>query len=236
MVEINQKRYINPHSDGRFYTEKDMARTFCNDCRGCHACCSNMGDSIRLDPYDIWQLAIEGRLTFSEMMEEGKIAFTVENGMLLPYLAMRDRLHLTPEGGEKQEQVCSFLDEKGRCSVHSFRPGICRLFPMGRDFTSGELSYILLDKLCPAPKSKIKVEKWLDIANPEAYRKFVIAWHDFRRKMQEMLCLASQEEQKQLNMYLINMFYACDYLTQTEASFYQTVEEKMTKVYRAFGI
>lgn len=34
----------------------DMARLGCGECSGCSACCEGMGQSILLDPYDIFQL------------------------------------------------------------------------------------------------------------------------------------------------------------------------------------
>ena len=30
----------------------------------------------------------------------------------------------------EDSESCTFLDENGRCSIHPFRPGICRLFPL----------------------------------------------------------------------------------------------------------
>lgn len=51
-------RYIDfdKETDGKRYSGKDMARLGCNDCNGCHKCCTGMGTSIVLDPYDIYML------------------------------------------------------------------------------------------------------------------------------------------------------------------------------------
>ena len=38
------------------YTSNDMVKVGCSDCAGCSACCHGMGETIVLDPYDIWQL------------------------------------------------------------------------------------------------------------------------------------------------------------------------------------
>lgn len=38
------------------YKPNDLVRVDCHDCRGCSSCCRDMGDSIKLDPYDAWQL------------------------------------------------------------------------------------------------------------------------------------------------------------------------------------
>ncbi len=218
-----EERYINPDSDGKFYGLQEMARTNCGDCKGCHACCMGMGDSIRLDPYDLLQLREGLGAGFEQLLAEGRIAMTAEDGLLVPYLCMMK------EGG-----ACGFLNEEGRCSIHSFRPGICRLFPMGRDYSQGTISYICLTKLCPAPKSKIKVERWIGIEDSLRYQSFVLAWHDLKRNLQRELVHAGAEEAKQLNLYVISRFYACeDWKRET---FFDCFFQKVQTVYHAFGI
>ena len=218
-----QNRYINPDSDGKFYELHEMARTNCQDCKGCSACCRDMGDSIRLDPFDIWQMTRGLHETFGQLMESGKIAMTAENGFLIPYLRM-----------SPGRLACPFLNEEGRCSIHSFRPGICRLFPMGRDFSQDRLVYICLDKLCPAVKSKIKVEKWIGIAESRQYHEYIQQWHTFRRNMQKMLAEAEAEEARKLNLYIIGQFYGCEYFEQEK--FFPSFYKKVQTIYRAFGM
>ena len=41
-------------SDGKLYSRDDMVKAGCDDCRGCSACCHGMGNSIVLDPYDVY--------------------------------------------------------------------------------------------------------------------------------------------------------------------------------------
>ena len=43
-------------SDGKLYGNNDMAKISCHDCAGCSSCCQDMGESIWLDPYDVFQL------------------------------------------------------------------------------------------------------------------------------------------------------------------------------------
>ena len=43
-------------SDGRTYRENDMVKADTAGCDGCFKCCTGMGNSIILDPYDIWLL------------------------------------------------------------------------------------------------------------------------------------------------------------------------------------
>mgnify|MGYP003376765255 CR=1 FL=1 len=51
--EIDMKQV----SDGKLYGANDLVKVGCNDCQGCSDCCQGMGNSILLDPFDIWQLA-----------------------------------------------------------------------------------------------------------------------------------------------------------------------------------
>ena len=44
-------------SDGRLYDANDMVKADCQDCKGCHDCCTGMGDSVLLDPYDVCRLS-----------------------------------------------------------------------------------------------------------------------------------------------------------------------------------
>ncbi len=52
---------------------------------------------------------------------DGPLELNVVDGIILPNLKMA-----------RAEEACSFLDTNGRCTVHAFRPGICRMFPLGR--------------------------------------------------------------------------------------------------------
>ena len=47
---------IDKISDGKRYGANDMVKVGCDDCRGCSACCNGMGDSIVLDPMDVYRL------------------------------------------------------------------------------------------------------------------------------------------------------------------------------------
>ena len=64
-------------SDGKLYETNDLVKLGCGDCAGCSACCHEMGDTIILDPYDIWQLTGNLHCTFEQLMGEGKIALCI---------------------------------------------------------------------------------------------------------------------------------------------------------------
>ena len=135
-------------SDGKRYGLNDMVRAACNDCAGCSSCCEDMGESIILDPLDIYELTKNLNTTFENLLKE-QIELHVADGMILPNLKMTDK------------DVCPFLKEK-RCSIHSFRPGICRVFPLGRIYEENRLDYFLqVDGCAKENRSKIKVSRWL---------------------------------------------------------------------------
>lgn len=107
-------------SDGRLYRANDMVRADCRGCQGCSECCHGMGESIILDPYDAWRLTTGLAVPFAALLQE-KVELNVVDGVILPNLRM-----------DAQTEACGFLDADGRCSIHAYRPGICRLFPLGR--------------------------------------------------------------------------------------------------------
>ena len=82
-----------------------------------------------------------------------------------------------------KEDACAFLDENGRCSIHSFRPGICRLFPLGREYEDGWIQYIFLENGCQKQeRTKVKVRKWIDTPDMEKEEEFLLKWHSFQKE------------------------------------------------------
>ena len=167
---------LNDISDGKLYTANDMVKADCHDCKGCSACCQGMGNSIILDPMDVAVLRKNLNQTFEGLIEK-YIDINVVDGMILPNLKMT---------GEKE--ACAFLNQEGRCSIHTFRPGICRLFPLGRYYEEDGFKYFLQVHECKkTDRSKVKVKKWLDMPNLKEYENYILAWHNFLNKCQEGL-------------------------------------------------
>lgn len=215
-------RYINPDSDGKFYSLNDMARTDCHDCTGCSDCCEGMGDSILIDPYDIYQFN-QNLLTFDQLLSKGYIELSLDKGLIIPHIKMSDFT-----------DACPFLKEK-RCSIHDYRPGMCRLFPLGRDYTEGKLEYILLDKSCPkTDRSKVKINKWIGIEPAKKYHEYLQTWHDFRQQMAEVIAAATEEQAHELTMRIMHSFYVSDYTVDRD--FYEQFNERVNMYKRAFDL
>ena len=125
-------------SDGRLYGINDMVKAGCNDCAGCSLCCEGMGNSIILDPYDIYSLEKGLGVTFENLMTDEKMELNVVDGVIQPNLKMQ------------RQDSCGFLNAQGRCSIHDFRPGFCRMFPLGRIYEENSFRYFLQIHECSA--------------------------------------------------------------------------------------
>jgi len=114
---MERKIDMNEVSDGRLYGINDMVKAGCDGCSGCFECCQGMGNSIVLDPYDVYRLTTGLNCRFEDLLAD-KLDLNVVDGIILPNLKM------STEGDR-----CVFLNMEGRCGIHSLRPGICRIFP-----------------------------------------------------------------------------------------------------------
>jgi len=203
-------------SDGRLYGRNDMVKADCRGCVGCHKCCKGMGNSIILDPYDVWRLRSGLGKSLQQLLEEGKVQLNVVDGCILPNLCMT-------AGGE---QACVFLDERGRCGIHPYRPGVCRLFPLGRYYEKGDFKFFLQTGECAENnRSKIRVSKWIDTPEPGRNHDFLCSWHDLLNRAEE--AVAGQEDgeyAKTLNLSLLKTFYFEEF--SPEQDFYGVFDVK----------
>jgi len=210
-------------SDGKIYGANDMVRAACRDCEGCHACCEQMGDSIVLDPLDVYRLTKATGRDFDALLEHA-VALHVTDGVILPSLKM---------AGE--DERCVFLDEAGRCSIHALRPGLCRVFPLGRIYEDGQIRYFLQTDACKKPgRSKVKVAKWLDAPEPKKYDRFLLAWHRLRRTLEERLADGTDAQTaKTLNLFILNLFYRKPYGEETD--FYEEFAARLEQAKQTLG-
>lgn len=203
-------------SDGKRYTAGDMVKADTNQCQGCSACCSKMGTSIVLDPLDVHQLTVYLRRSLNELLLSA-VELNVVDGIILPNLSMK---------GPKE--ACSFLNEEGRCSIHDARPGICRLFPLGRIYDNQTFYYFLQVHECEKNCTKVKVKKWLGIPDLKAYEEYINTWHYFLKELQERMQEKNQDEfTKQVSMYVLQKFYLQPFIM--EEDFYSQFYERIQK-------
>lgn len=205
---------MNEISDGKLYGMNDMVKAGCDDCKGCSACCQGMGNSIVLDPYDVYRLTTGLNCKFEELLID-KFDLNVVEGMILPNLKMN---------GENES--CAFLNAEGRCSIHSLRPGICRIFPLGRIYEEDSFQYFLQINECKKKeRTKVKIKKWIDTPNVIKNEAFINRWHYFLKGLTDKMPTFSEETVKQINMYVLNVFFLTMY--QGNRDFYEQFDERM---------
>lgn len=210
-------------SDGKLYGLEDMVRADCAGCAGCSACCQGMGTSVVLDPFDVHRLSV-GTGMGTETLIFKILELNVVDGVILPNLKMSGV-------GEK----CSFLDENGRCSVHAYRPGICRIFPLGRLYENGSFRYFLQIHECKKKsRAKVKVKKWIDTPDAGNYDRYIAEWHYFLKDLKRIL---SEDETgqtaKNISMFVLKQFYLTPY--DREKDFYGQFELRLKDACRLFG-
>lgn len=207
-------------SDGRLYDDNDMVKADCRGCVGCSDCCRGMGESILLDPYDTYRLTTGLGKPFADFLDR-EIELGVADGCILPHLKMTG-----------EDEACAFLNGQGRCSIHSLRPGICRLFPLGRYYENGAFRYFLQVGECTADRSKVKVSKWIDTPDQKRYREFVTRWHYLLNKAEESMRERRDDIfDKKLNMILLQIFFLRPY---GQEDFWFQFSEREEEFYEIF--
>lgn len=207
---------MNEVSDGKRYGLRDMVKADCGGCAGCSACCESMGSTIILDPYDVWRLSSGLGVSFEELLTD-KLELHVVEGIILPNMKT---------GGA--DERCGFLNEQGRCSIHPLRPGFCRIFPLGRIYEEGSFQYFLQVHECPRePKSKVKVQKWIDTPDVHRNARFILDWHYFLKAVSARLEQQSGAYARQVNLYLLKVFYQTPY--EQDGDFYDQFDERLKK-------
>ena len=106
------------------------------------------------------------------------------------------------------------------------RPGLCRVFPLGRIYEEGRIRYFLQMDACQKPgRSKVKDGKWLDTPQMEQYERFLLDWHGLRKQLEKrMKDGIGEQESKTINMFLLNLFFIKPY--EPEQDFYEQYEER----------
>lgn len=184
-------------SDGRLYRAGDLVKIGTNGCQGCCDCC-RMDALIVLDPWDIWQLKCGLGLDLKDLLDR-TVSLEVIDGLIQPALKMKDG-------------VCPYLGSDGRCRIHAFRPGICRLYPLGRSWKGEDFSYILQVEECThCTGTKVKVKKWLGVEDLPRYEEYCRTWHAFLSKAREACDRGGDRVRKAVCMQILQTCYLTAY-------------------------
>lgn len=211
---------INDISDGRFYEPDDLVKIGCHDCAGCSSCCHDM-EALILDPMDVYRLVKGLGKSFEDFLGQ-EVELARAGGLILPKISMK-----------AQEGACFFLNEEGRCSIHPFRPGLCRLFPMGRLYEEDGFHYFLQANECGKKnRYKVKLRDWIDTPDLESYHAFLLSWHSFTKKLGEKTPLLTDESRQQVLTYVLRLFYQ---LSWQPSDFYLQYDARMQQAKRVFS-
>ena len=188
----------------------------CADCEGCSECCRSTADTIILDPQDMYLLSKGTGKVFTDMIER-EIEIRLVDGLILPNLM---------EEHEGEEEHCLFLTDRGRCSIHAFRPGLCRLYPMGRYYTEGGFRYILQKNECTGRvKTDVRLSDWLGIEDLPRYEAYIQDWHDFRKRVEKVVPILTEKSRDSVQRYILRVFFVHPYRTRQD--FYPQYEARM---------
>lgn len=165
--------------------KEDLAAVGCGDCKGCSSCCTDTAVMIVLDAYDMKMLKEGLNYSFEGLLSQGMIQLQVVDGIVLPGL------------GTDEKGVCVFLGENGRCRIHPYRPGICRMFPLARIYhEDGSFSYFLQEEECDRRTGeKIRIADWIGYEDMDAYEQAVREYHDELSRLRVDCAEASSPEE-----------------------------------------
>ncbi len=199
-----------------------MVRADCAGCAGCSACCRGMGTSVVLDPMDGFRLVMGTGIPFEGLLQK-QLELNVVDGIILPNLRMKG-----------DDEACMFLNEEGRCSIHAYRPGICRLFPLGRLYEDGGFKYFLQIHECQkGSRAKVKVKKWIDTPEPKVYDRYISRWHYYLKELQRVV-REDESLAKNISIHVLQTFYLMPY--EAEADFYSQFEIRLKESCGLLGL
>ena len=150
-------------------------------------------------------------------MIEKEIEIRLVDGLILPNLM---------EHHEGEEDHCPFLSAAGRCTIHPYRPGFCRLYPMGRYYTEDGFRYILQKEECTGrEKAPVLLRDWLGIEDLDDYEDYVRDWHSFRKNAEHAVSYLTERSRDSVTRYILQVFFVHPYLTDID--FYTQYDARM---------
>lgn len=168
-------------------------------CTQCGACCINRED-ILLTPKDVFRMAKELQMTQKGFVEKHCDIY-VGSDSRIPLV------HLQPSGKDKH---CPLLQNK-HCIVHSVKPTVCALFPLGRGMRfkdeqqeAFEFSYFLQEIDCGDRSEEFTVREWLARFGMQPEDEFSIQWMLFVSKLSKFL----REAEKHCKQTVMEMLWS----------------------------
>lgn len=157
--------------------------TFQFDCKTCGKCCIHR-DDVLLHPKDIYNMAKELHLTTEELIEKYCEVYIGQDSRI-------PIVRLKPRGSVHR---CPLLKDR-KCQVHDAKPGICKLYPLGRylvllgktsaDIDMDSVQYIFNKPDCKGSEGTEThtVREWLESFGIPVKDEFFIKWQKLVMEM-----------------------------------------------------
>ena len=211
---------------------------FAFKCRSCGKCCRNRED-ILLNARDIYNIATALNLTHEEVID--KYCET--------YIGRDSRIpvvRLKPKGVNR---ACPLL-VGDRCSVHSLKPYICRIFPLGRVMASesapkdiglgrpNEIEYIFNPVTCASLKRKQTVRDWLERFGILIEDDFFIKWNQTAFSL--IAAIKKYDGQPNITPKTLDMMWSAIHMSlyihyDTQKEFYPQFEANAERILGVFA-
>jgi len=164
---INKQIYDMSAQEALKVPKLTLDDTFPFSCKACGRCCQNR-DDITLFALDVYRLAGYFGRTPAEIIERYCDRFVGENSRL-PLVVLR----MVPP-----KQACPFLRNK-RCSVHSAKPGSCRMYPLARVYElEGPAKFHQIQASCNHEPNTLTVREWIAEFADEENQRAGRLWND----------------------------------------------------------
>lgn len=144
--------------------------TFQFDCKMCGSCCRKRQEPILMTGLDIFRIA-QALCIHPQQVVEKKTTGYLGDQSHVPVLVLKERL----------DGSCSLL-RNGKCMVHTNKPVVCALFPLGRMYNSmtHEIQYFKNHHNCITGDEGGKLwtlQEWLNEFNISNLNEESMAWN-----------------------------------------------------------
>ena len=153
---------------------------FCFHCNQCGECCRDRVD-ILLSPFDLCRMAKALNKPLPDVLQEyGNLYLGNTSKMPLVSLKMRE------DNGK-----CPFLMDDNRCKIHSNKPTVCALYPLGRgasrEAKKAKIFYILQPTTCGGMDEIHTPREWMGEFNLLESEQWFSVWQDIVMEISEQI-------------------------------------------------
>ena len=202
-------------------------------CTMCGKCCRNRHD-ILLNPYDLFRLSVGLDMKPLEICKRYCHVYAGETSRI-------PIVRLLPVGVDER---CPFL-LGNRCSVNSFKPNVCALFPLGRAIRcsadsaeQNQCDYLLQPINCGDKRKTHTVRQWLAGANIPVEDSIFLRWNhliaDVSPRMTALEKLSDSQLMVKALEFVFDKLYLSYDLTKGFEEQFKKASKKVVKNLDAF--